>query len=217
MASLWQYDQAKGSPPQPRAYGRHRWPVSRHKTGPGNQDKTTPARHGRSKTSRDGRASRDTGVPPPRQEYTAGRPQGYSAGGPGYEAADQQASFDLPGNGQQAAWQAPAQAQARPAAARGKGFLASLFDFGFTSFVTPKLVKALYVLATLWTALWALILLRIGFHYGVTAGLFMLILVVPVFGLLSLGTIRVFLELFMVLHRINENIQSMRDRDGGPV
>jgi hypothetical protein len=157
------------------------------------------------------------GYPPPRQEYTAGRPQGYSAGGPGYEAADQQASFDLPGNGQQAAWQAPAQAQARPAAARGKGFLASLFDFGFTSFVTPKLVKALYVLATLWTALWALILLRIGFHYGVAAGLFMLILVVPVFGLLSLGTIRVFLELFMVLHRINENIQSMRDRDGGPV
>jgi len=97
------------------------------------------------------------GYPPPRQEYAAGRPQGYSAGGPGYEAADQQASFDLPANGQQAAWQAPAQAQARPAAARGKGFLASLFDFGFTSFVTPKLVKALYVLATLWTALWALI------------------------------------------------------------
>ncbi len=154
------------------------------------------------------------GYPAPQHEYAAGRPQGYAAGGPGYGAADQQASFDQPGAGQQAAWQAPGQAQARPASARGKGFVASLFDFGFTSFVTPKLVKALYVLATLWTALWALILIRIGFHYGVAAGLFMLILVVPVFGLLSLGAIRVFLELFMVLHRINENIQSIRDRDG---
>jgi hypothetical protein len=155
------------------------------------------------------------GYPPPRQEYAAGRPQGYSAGGPGYGTAEQQASFDLPGSGQQAAWQAQAVPAGRPAPGRGKGFLAALFDFGFTAFVTPKLVKALYVLATLWTALWALILIRLGFHYGVTAGLFMLILVVPVFGLLSLGAIRVFLELFMVLHRINENIQSIRDRDPG--
>jgi hypothetical protein len=155
------------------------------------------------------------GYPPPRHEYQAGRPQGYAAGGPGYTGADQQASYDLPGSGRQQTWQAPGQAQPRPAAARGKGFVASLFDFGFTSFVTPKLVKALYVLATFWTALWALIFIRIGFHYGFTSGLFMLILVVPVFGLLSLGTIRVFLELFMVLHRINDNIQSIRDRDGG--
>lgn len=159
------------------------------------------------------------GYPPPRHEYATGRPQGYSAGGPGYGAAEQQASFDLPGNGQQAAWQAPGQApgraQPRPGAARGKGFVASLFDFGFTSFVTPKLVKALYVLAVLWTALWALIFIRFGFHYGATAGLFILILVVPVYVLLSLGAIRVFLELFMVLHRINDNIQAMRDRDNG--
>jgi hypothetical protein len=154
------------------------------------------------------------GYPPPRG-YGAGAPAGYAPGGPGYGAPDHQPSFDLPGHDQQAAWQTPGQAQARPAAPRGKGFVASLFDFGFTSFVTPKLVKALYFLATLWTVLWALILVRIGFHYGATAGLFMLILVVPVFGLLSLGTIRVFLELFMVLHRINENIQSIRDRDGG--
>jgi hypothetical protein len=154
--------------------------------------------------------------PPPRAEYAAGRPQGYAPGGPGYGAADH-APYDP--SGQQAPWQAqgqgqgPGQAQARPA--RGKGFVASLFDFGFRSFVTPKLVKALYVLAALWTVLWALILIRIGFHYGVAAGLFMLILVIPVFVLLTLGVIRVFLELFMVLHRINENIQDIRDRDGG--
>jgi hypothetical protein len=156
------------------------------------------------------------GYPPPRQEYTAGRPQGYSAGGPGYEAADQQASFDLPGNSQQAAWQAPS-APGRPAPARGKGFVASLFDFGFTSFVTPKLVKALYALAVAWTALWAIVFIDISFKYGGTAGgLFVLVLIIPVYVLLSLAAIRVFLEIFMALHRINENVQAIRDAGNGP-
>lgn len=157
------------------------------------------------------------GYPPPRHEYAAGRPQGYSAGGPGYEAADQQASFDLPGNGQQAAWQAPAARAGRPAPGRGKGFLASLFDFGFTSFVTPKLVKALYALAVIWTVLWAIVFINFSFKYGgVTGGLFVLILIIPVYALMSLAAIRVFLEIFMALHRINENIQAIRERDNGP-
>jgi uncharacterized membrane protein len=156
------------------------------------------------------------GYPPPHREYGAGRPQGYAAGGPGYGAADQQASFDRPGNGQQAAWQSQGAAAGRPAPGRGKGFLASLFDFGFTSFVTPKLVKALYVLAVLWTALWAIVFIDISFKYGgVTGGLFVLILIVPVYALLSLAAIRVFLEIFMALHRVNENIQAIRDRDSG--
>jgi uncharacterized membrane protein len=157
------------------------------------------------------------GYPPPRRDYAAGRPQGYSAGSPGYGAADQQASFDLPGNGQQAAWQAQAPTAGRPARGRGKGFLASLFDFGFTSFVTPTLVKAIYVLAVLWTVLWAIVFIDISFKSGgVTGGLFVLILIIPVFALLSLASIRVFLEIFMALHRINENIQAIRDQDNGP-
>jgi hypothetical protein len=163
--------------------------------------------------------NRGQGYPPPQHEYAAGRPEGYASGGPGYGAADQQAAWDV--SGQQASWQAgqqAGQAARQPSgraagSAHAKGFVASLLDFGFTSFVTPKLVKALYFLAALWTGLWVLILIRLGFHYGVVAGLFMLVLVIPVYALLSLGVIRVFLELFMVLHRINENIQAIRDRN----
>ena len=47
---------------------------------------------------------------------------------------------------------------AQPRAAAEKGFLGSLFDFSFKSFVTPKIIKVLYVLFTIWTALVALIL-----------------------------------------------------------
>jgi hypothetical protein len=157
----------------------------------------------------------DPGYPPPQHPYAAGPPQGYAPGGPGYEAAGQQTSFDLPS--QQEQWQSPGhgQAQARPSAPHGKGFIASLFDFGFTSFVTPRLIKVLYALAVFWTMLVALILTLIGFKINAGAGWSMLILVVPVYVLLSLAGTRVFLELLMGLHRMNDNIQAIRDRDQG--
>jgi hypothetical protein len=97
---------------------------------------------------------------------------------------------------------------------RQKGFVGSLFDFSFNSYVTPKVIKGLYVLAALWTIFVAVFLLLIGVHFGgANAGTIIFCLVsVVIFILLSLGSVRVFLELFMALHRINENIQALRDR-----
>jgi hypothetical protein len=117
------------------------------------------------------------------------------------------AAYSVPGN---AAYQAPRQR----AANHSKGFLASLFDFGFNSFVTPKVVKGLYALAAVWTIFVAIFLLLVAINFGgANVGTVLFSLVgIAVFGLLSLGTIRVFLELFMALHRINENIQVLRDR-----
>lgn len=98
-----------------------------------------------------------------------------------------------------------------------KGFLGSLFDFSFSSFVTPKIIRALYILFTLWTALVALIITIIGFRTGGAAGgLFTLIVIVPVFVLLTLGVYRVVLEAFMVVFRIYEETKRLRensDRD----
>jgi hypothetical protein len=94
-----------------------------------------------------------------------------------------------------------------------KGFFGALFDFGFTSFVTPKIIKALYVLYTLWMVVWAIVFLRLGFKYGGAAGgIFTLILVVPIFLLLTLGACRVVLELFMVIHRIHDELKAIRER-----
>jgi hypothetical protein len=102
---------------------------------------------------------------------------------------------------------------ARTAQATGeKGFLGSLFDFSFNSFVTPKIIKVLYVLFTIWTVLWALIILRFGFHYGLAAGIFVLLVVEPIFILLTLGVYRVILEAFMVVFRIYEETKKIRER-----
>jgi uncharacterized membrane protein len=109
-------------------------------------------------------------------------------------------------------WKAQRQGSGKATNA-SKGFVASLFDFSFTSFVTPKIIKALYVLVTIWTAIWALIFLGVGFKYGGAAGgFFTLIVVVPVFGLITLGTFRMLLEFFMVSHRIHEELKAIRER-----
>jgi uncharacterized membrane protein len=111
-------------------------------------------------------------------------------------------------------WKAPRQRSAKAKkAGASKGFVASLFDFSFGSFVTPKIIKALYVLVMIWTVLWALVFLRVGFKYGGAAGgFFTLIVVVPVFGLLTLGAFRLLLEFFMVMHRIHDELKAIRER-----
>jgi uncharacterized membrane protein len=94
-----------------------------------------------------------------------------------------------------------------------KGFLGALFDFSFTSFVTPKIIKVIYVLVTIWTVIWALIFLRFGFKYGGAAGGFFTLLVVdPILVVLTLGAYRMVLELFMVVHRMYEELKAIRER-----
>jgi hypothetical protein len=93
-----------------------------------------------------------------------------------------------------------------------KGFLGSLFDFSFSSFVTPKIIKVLYVLFTIWTALIGITILIVGFKTGgIAGGLFTLIIIEPIFLLLTLGIYRVVLEAFMVIFRIYEETKKIRE------
>jgi hypothetical protein len=147
------------------------------------------------------------------QEQTyVGQDQTYAGQGQQYQA---QAQPD-PGANQ---WQGvPGPPPPRPAAGKQKapgerGFLGSLFDFSFTSMVTPKIIKVLYVLFTVWTALVALVILVISFRTGGDAGgFFVLFVIVPVFVLLMLGVYRVILEAFMVVFRIYEETVKIREQ-----
>jgi hypothetical protein len=155
----------------------------------------------------------DGAYPPPGASYNPQDPsfQGAGAGaGQGYPGPQGQGS---------AQWQAAASsAMNSRAAGHAKGFIGSLFDFSFTSFVTPKLVKVLYVLITAWTVLWALIFLRYGFKYGgAVGGFFVLLIVDPILILLTLGVYRVVLELFMVVHKMHDDLKAIRERDNDQV
>ena len=102
---------------------------------------------------------------------------------------------------------------AQPRARGEKGFLGSLFDFSFSSLVTPKIIKVLYVLLTVWTALVSLLILIVSFRTGgAVAGIFVLIVVIPIYVLLTLGVCRVILEGFMVIFRIYEETKKISDR-----
>src|SRR6202012_374287 len=124
---------------------------------------------------------------PQAQPYAQGRPpaqpQPYAqAGGYGTGMGDQHTQVWDPA-AQQAGWPpAPPGNQAFVArqreSAQHKGFVSSLFDFGFNSYVTPKVIKGLYLLATLWTILVAIFLLLVIFNLGgVNAGIIIFALI----------------------------------------
>ena len=157
-----------------------------------------------------------TVYPPQDQTYTAlGQGPDYQ----NYQQAYQPPSYGAqPGQGAAGAppqWQGIA--DVKPAAPRTKqpgekGFLGSLFDFSFSSFVTPKIIKVLYVLFTIWTALIGITILIVGFKTGgIAGGLFTLIIIEPIFLLLTLGIYRVVLEAFMVIFRIYEETKKIRE------
>jgi Domain of unknown function (DUF4282) len=142
----------------------------------------------------------------------AGQDQPYAGQGQQYQAQAQ------PGPGA-TRWQGvPGVTPGRPGGSKQKavgerGFFGSLFDFSFTSMVTPKIIKVLYVLSTLWTALLGLVILVISFRTGgMAGGLFVLIVIEPIFILLMLGVYRVILEAFMVVFRIYEETKKIREQ-----
>jgi len=86
-----------------------------------------------------------------------------------------------------------------------KGFLGALFDFSFSSFVTTRIVKLLFLLAVLTAAFGALGIVVQGFGQGFFAGLLSLLILAPLAFLLVTLWARVSLELVLVIFRIAEH------------
>jgi hypothetical protein len=152
----------------------------------------------------------------PSQDYQSY--QGYQ-GYQGYQpyGAQQGQGVPTPPPQWQASAAASAQSAATPSAAartksRGKSLLVSLFDFSFTSMVTPKIIKALYVLFTIWTMIAALSILLFFIHFGGAEGAIGGIIVDAIFILLSLGIYRVILEAFMVVFQIHGELKTIREQ-----
>ena len=64
-----------------------------------------------------------------------------------------------------------------------KSFFGSLFDYSFSSFVTPRIIKVLYVLATILISLWTLLLVVAAFNVSDGTGGAMLLIGGPLFFL----------------------------------
>ena len=99
-------------------------------------------------------------------------------------------------------------------AADAKGFLAALFDFSFTSFVTTRIIKVLYVLILILTTLAALVYTVIAFRVSALFGFLTLVIGDPLFIIIVMAFWRLVLEAFAVVFRIAEDIRALRERGG---
>lgn len=86
-----------------------------------------------------------------------------------------------------------------------KGFFGALFDFSFDHFVTPMIVKVVYILSIVALGVGWLVFLAAGFANNAGAGLFIL-LIGPVGILLYLCLIRMTLEFYLAVTRMSQDI-----------
>ncbi len=96
-----------------------------------------------------------------------------------------------------------------------KNFFAELFDLSFSSFVTPKVVKVLYVLSIIGVGIFFLMSIYQAFAYSQGFGSTLLMLIMaPIGACLLLILARIYMELILVAFRIADKITKIADRDG---
>lgn len=104
------------------------------------------------------------------------------------------------------------------AGSRDAGFLKALFDFSFTHFVTPKIVKVVYVVGLVLIALLTLVVFLTAFrHFGDGFGASPLLGLVqlvaaPLLGIVYLAFFRMSLELYYAVIRLSEDVHHGRNR-----
>jgi Domain of unknown function (DUF4282) len=84
------------------------------------------------------------------------------------------------------------------------GFFGALFDLSFTSLITTKIIRVLYMLSMIVIGVVALIVVVAGFLHSGGTGIVLLVLA-PIFSLIFLVYVRVLLEISIALLRIMEN------------
>jgi hypothetical protein len=132
------------------------------------------------------------------------------------------------GPGQPGGWQQPAPQPYPPQAHPGyqppsgprydndRGFFGSLFDFSFDNFIAPKLVKFLYVLSLIIISILAIVFVvggLVGLGNGSPIALLAIILA-PLIWLVYLVGARLWLEFFIVIFKISDDLKDIRDGSG---
>ena len=94
-----------------------------------------------------------------------------------------------------------------------KGFYGSLFDLSFQEFITPKVIKVLYVIFLVILALGVLAGLGVA-AFGLINGQFealLVLLVLPIAIHVYLVVGRIYFELLMVAFGVLENLQQIAE------
>ncbi|MFU8795723.1 MAG: DUF4282 domain-containing protein [Dehalococcoidia bacterium] len=87
-----------------------------------------------------------------------------------------------------------------------KGFMASLFDFSFRDFVTPRIIGMLYGVLLILTVIGAVLMIAMMFMIGPGYGVVTLLIIAPLYFFLSVLCYRVMLEVIVVIHRMKHDL-----------
>jgi Domain of unknown function (DUF4282) len=97
-------------------------------------------------------------------------------------------------------------------AVESKNFIRSLYDFSFSSFVTLRVIRVLYVLITILYTLVAVIAFIGALIEHKPADILFAIIIVPIAYLIYLTFARIAMEILMVLFNIGKDVRSIRER-----
>ncbi len=92
------------------------------------------------------------------------------------------------------------------------GFFAALFDFNFQHFVTPKIIKVVYIVITVLIALGAIGFLIAALASGEGGAIFAALIFVPLGALIYLALARMSLELYYAVIRLSEDVNDRLPR-----
>ena len=90
---------------------------------------------------------------------------------------------------------------------QSKSFFAKLFDFSFTTYVTPSIVKVVYILAIIFVVLAWLVISFSAFASSVGLGLLVLLIVGPIYALFMLVLFRITFEFYVAVIHIAEDVK----------
>jgi hypothetical protein len=118
----------------------------------------------------------------------------------------------------QSSFQPPAGPDADDAL-EARTFIRSLYDFSFSSFITLKVIRVLYILITVLYTLGAVIALLVALVGAIVdhsvigfVTLVITIILVPIAYFIYLTVARVVMEILMVLFNIGKDVRSIRER-----
>jgi hypothetical protein len=92
-----------------------------------------------------------------------------------------------------------------------KNGLGGLFDLSFETFITPSIVKIVYIVVIVMAGLWWIVLTIAGLSSGGFGGMLGGLIFGGLAALLMILFYRIFLELTMILFRIHDNTEKMAD------
>ncbi|WP_018155974.1 DUF4282 domain-containing protein [Demetria terragena] len=106
--------------------------------------------------------------------------------------------------------QGPPPGHGGPPPVTGGSFFSKLFDFSFRTYITPSIVKVVYILTIAISVLGWLSVSLLMFNNSPVLGMLTMFIIGPLYALFIIVLVRITLEFYSAVIRIAEDVSIMR-------